>query len=347
MKGKRKGIVLCSLIALVLLQVGCRKEAEVRSGVSIDLAARDGEPYIVLESYGTTAIHTDTIRSNEGRYRYQSGWVRDSVDAILVSDSVGRLLLPLFPSGDYIRIHEGENGLEGEGVDHFSLLSRLYYTSEDSLAHPSASDLMYLKEAANTRAGYLYTMDRRQWVKDPRAIEVLDSLAMSAYNVQGDMNRIFGWRRTLPTAAMKGHYISVTFPIKTKNSDYMTASALAEGAKGVVLIFSPCPSDSTSKADYKLTLRQLDSLQLNTLTLFTLCPKPKGLDQKALKRKHYTLDDSQDRASEVVEQFRISKLPYYVVVDTLGRVTRNGNDPSAIIRELKTSIGNTNGREKD
>lgn len=326
--------LLMGMIALIALCVGgCDRSRD--HTIRLALEVPQGVDHLILERYGAHRVTTETLAVKDGWVRYESAWNRDTMDALLVKDPVGRLLLPLFPSSYSLSVQTSKGNLQAEGVDDVPLLAQFYHTFLRPSQENSAEDLQVLKDYSSSRAGYLYAFDRMESVHRSEDRRMLDSLLRNSTKVGGDVSEIFGILIGPRATVQEGEYLFFSLPLHEEKEGYITTSSLAEKSGKALLMCIP-PLDSPGKIAYRKTISSLDSLGVSSYAFFPRTFEgSKSLEVKNLRCPHYTVLDTKDQASGLVEQLSIPLLPYYIGIDSLGMVSYTASSEEELFAHLQ------------
>ena len=315
--------ILPLLLALLFALSGCAKKPTEELSLSVNLSKYPGGT-LYLRTYGTTQITTDTIPSGE-TFRLQ--YERDTVDLFVLTDTLGRMVLPLIPDSTDLSLSFSP-GLKLRGANHTPHLSEWY-----RLTHERDTLSVELQELLQSDAGNPIGL-----------LEVLG--AVERFGLSPDLEVIYyqglrehsAYLRLLGRQEDIGRPAIFTFPryLATKDSKGRSRSLPSVIQKDSVLVACILDGSRLAESD-TLLLQALDTLTKARYFVLPLADSIPSFWEKHLpKGRTYTVPDSLGAATEEAIRLQTETLPTYLVVDSLGRVNYSGHNQDSLLTYLQS-----------
>lgn len=272
--------------------------------------------------YGATRVTRYPVAVGD---RLKVAFRRDTVDLFLIRDREnGRIVLPVIPDSVDVRIRMGEE-LHTEGLPQGRLLEKWYALNQRDSVTPELGRFLMSQETGNLGA----LLALASYERFGSGTESLAATAREALFRASEMMTVLG---------LSAEYFSSRsfFVYRSGRGDRLVPlrEVMGKDTAMVVSVFAP----SSASAGDTAFLHSLDTLSRQRYFILpgtdSLPASWRKLLEKDTKKNH-AVSDSSGLASRLVGEMGLSRLPEYMIVDSLARIRYRTGDRDSLILYLK------------
>lgn len=334
---RRISISWVALLLTLTIAVGCRQKDKSTSVQTLSLelpeVTQSDTPWL-LYIFGKQSVTLDTleIKAKKG-IQYSQAYDLDTIDLMLLKDSIGALALPILPQREgspiKARLRDGEWQLSG--LQYPQLIQEWHKTKEES----EGALISFLRDHSDDQVVLLMVVDGFDaYGTGERASEwssLYREVAMGTY----ELSNLLGMRLSAEYRPTGSSFAPYTYEVSGQKERLTYRELMGKQALMALNVFTFCPDDSATFAQQKHYLEQLDSLSIPSYSVLLNDSLPKGIKPKSKGTKRYFLIDSIGESQRFIRQQYLQELPQYMVVDSLRNIKGSWNSCDSLIKYIK------------